>query len=73
MELIGFSRAFPDRELATQQSLGLAGGGAGWVGLHHGRFTGDLQWATLLLFQRWDEQGGWPTYAELTLQFGYRF
>jgi len=73
VELIGFSRAFPDRDLATQQSLGLAGGGAGWVGLHHGRFTGDLQVATLMLFQRWDEQNGWPSFAEFTLQFGYRF
>ncbi len=72
-EIIGFSRAFPDRDLDVQRSVALAGGGAAWVGLHHGRFTGDLQLATLMLFQRWDEQPGWPTVAEITLQLGYRF
>jgi len=72
-EIIGFSRSFPDRDLAAQRSLGLAAGGAAWVGIHHARFTGDLQLATLMLFQRWDEQPGWPTFTELTLQLGYRF
>jgi hypothetical protein len=72
-EVIGFRRAFPNRELSAQQSMGLAAGGEAWLGLHHGRFTGDLQLATLMLFQRWDEQPGWPVYTEFTLQLGYRF
>jgi len=72
-EFIGFSRAFPDRELGAQRSMGLSAGGGAWLGLHHGRFTGDVQLATLMLFQRWDEQPGWPIYSEFTLQLGYRF
>jgi len=72
-ELIGFRRSFTDRDIEAQRSFGLAGGGVGWVGIYHGRFTGDVQLGVLALFDRWDDQSAWPTFVEGSLQLGYRF
>ncbi len=44
-----------------------------WLGVHHGRFSGDLEWNYNLLVMKWDESRGWPAYAELLLTMGYRF
>ena len=72
-EVLRMARSFIDREEPDQASGALAAGGVLWGGIHHGRFTSDLQWASLLLFQSFDDRGQWPLYAELSLHLGYRF
>jgi len=72
-ELIRLSRSFVDRDEPDQASGGLASGGTTWVGLHHGRFTGDLEFGLLMLFNSFDDRNQWPLYSELTLHLGYRF
>ncbi len=72
-ELMLMQRSFPDRDEPSQSNGALAAGGSAWLGIHRGRFTGDLEWSTLLLFHSFDDSGVWPLYNELTLSLGVRF
>ncbi len=67
------TRDFPDWDLEAQSSGILGAGFNAWGGIHHGRFTGDLQLNWLLLLTRWDDNRGWPAYRDLLLVLGYRF
>lgn len=67
------TRDFPEWDLAPQARGSVAAGFSAWAGLHHGRFTGDLQLDWQLLVIKWDENTGWPTYTDLVLALGYRF
>jgi hypothetical protein len=51
----------------------IAPGWTAWAGVHHGRFTGDLQLNSNLLVMTWDDSAGWPSYTDLVLILGYRF
>jgi hypothetical protein len=66
------NRRFPDWEL--EQSSGSIGAGFNtWAGFHHGRFVADAVLNFQILVTKWDDNSGWPTYADLLLSVGYRF
>ncbi|MBX2801439.1 MAG: caspase family protein [Myxococcales bacterium] len=71
--LTGLSRRFPDSEVETQAITALSAGANAWAGIHHGRFTGELQYNWMLMITQFDEQRGWPSYGELLFTLGYRF
>jgi hypothetical protein len=68
----GITRTFPDWEL-TQSRGALGVGFNAWTGLYHGRFVADLALNYQLLVTKWDDNSGWPSYADLLLSVGYRF
>lgn len=73
-EIIGFSRTFPDGDDQRQGTLTVAFGPTGWVGVHHGRFSYELQVDLLMMAATWDQHEGWPVYAEvIPLSLGIRF
>ncbi|MEQ1501302.1 MAG: caspase family protein [Myxococcota bacterium] len=67
------TRRFPDWDVQDQARGTIGAGFDAWIGLHHGRFTGDLQLDWQLLVMKWDDLRGWPTSSDLVLVFGYRF
>lgn len=67
------TRDFPGWDTAFQSGTALDVGLNSWAGLHHGRFTGDLQLNWLMMITNWDDNPGWPTYGDLLLVLGYRF
>lgn len=67
------TRRFPEWGLPTQASGVLGVGLDSWVGIHHGRFTGDLVFDWQLLVTKWDDSEGWPACTDLVLSLGYRF
>jgi hypothetical protein len=72
-ELLALRRAFPDRDEADQLTASIGAGGTTWLGLHRGRFTGDIGWSSLVFFHSFDDSNAWPLYHELSLQLGVRF
>lgn len=72
-ELITFYRSFPDGEEEDQASLTAAPGALVWLGLHHGRFSLDLQLDLMLMATNFDELDGIASYRELFLATGFRF
>lgn len=72
-QLLWMQRRFPERDADDQSTVAFAAGGIAWVGLHHGRFTGDIGWASQLMFHSFDDTGQWPVISELTLALGVRF
>lgn len=67
------TRRFPDWNLPAQGRGTLGVGFDTWVGIHHGRFTGDLELDWQLLVMKWDDNEGWPACTDLVLSLGYRF
>ncbi len=70
---LALGRHFPDPALGTQTAATLGGGPKGWVGVHHGRFTADLDLTVLLTPLTWDDAVTFPILSQLTLAAGVRF
>ncbi len=68
----GVTRRFPDWEL-TQSNGSIGAGFNAWTGFYHGRFVADLVFNFQIMVAKWDDNSGWPTYADLLLSVGYRF
>jgi hypothetical protein len=67
------SRSFPEWDIPAQSQAALGVGLNTWAGLHHGRFSGNLQLDWQLLVMKWDDNAGWPVALDLALVLGYRF
>jgi hypothetical protein len=72
-ELVGFTRTFTDGATDPQSSLTLAPGVQGWVGLHHGRFSLELQHDVMLMALAFTEDRRHPIYSNFLLASGVRF
>lgn len=71
--VVWFSREFPEFGIGRQSSAGLGMGINSWVGIHHGRFVGDIQFNLNLMVANWEGNAGWPVYSDTLLSLGYRF
>ena len=71
--IVGFARQFPELDVSRQSAMGLGMGTNTWVGLHHGRFVGDLQFDLTMMIANWEDNEGWPVFSDLRLSLGYRF
>lgn len=67
------TRQFPEWDLSNQSRASIGAGFHTFAGLHHGRFTADLQLQWQMLVMKWDDNAGWPTYADYLLVLGWRF
>jgi len=68
----GLTRRFPEWAI-TQTSGSIGAGFDAWTGFYHGRFVADLVLNFQIMVTKWDDNSGWPTYADLLLSVGYRF
>ncbi|MEN0061858.1 MAG: caspase family protein [Myxococcota bacterium] len=71
--IVWLSREFPEFGVDRQTALGLGMGVNTWVGIHHGRFVGDLQFNINLMVTSWEDNEGWPAFSDTLLTLGYRF
>ncbi len=67
------SRRFPELDVPRQDAVSLGMGTNAWVGVHHGRFVGDLQLNVNVMITNWEDNEGWPVFSDLVLSVGYRF
>lgn len=72
-ELVGFARSFVDGVAPTQRSFSLAPGVQGWIGVHHGRFSIELQHDLMLMALAFTEDRRHPLYSNFLLTSGVRF
>lgn len=66
------ARDFPEWDVAPQSSITLTAGGNAWVGVHHRRFSIDLQLNLVKMVTTWDQSSGWPGYGDVLLAAGVR-
>lgn len=66
------TREFPTWDVDPQVAAALTMGGNSWVGLHHGRFSVDLELDVVWLVTTWDDDPRWPSFGDLLLVGGVR-